>query len=314
MKYNLMAKSKTKTMVPVKDAKKKKMKGGKKMVRSPTFRSDLDTIARHISDPCNSDLNESGLPGQKGIISRFVMEQNIELTAGATASLTYLPATSTYSLDAVVGSSSVYTPNVLVVGGPGTTFLGGSSPIAASYRPLGACVEVFNYTPTVSRGGMWAILHTPANTINNVPTTTDNQFACANERGTFGDGSPVQALWRPGYLDDTYGIWDDLRGESTDLTDRNSVTVALLAGASDQSIRVRMTLVCEWVPRVANTANGIVTPLVGSSTHNIKSSQVVAVLDHYRPNWWSSALRKMGSVAVQGLNTYMASKGLPSFL
>ena len=245
MKYNLMAKTKSKNQKNVVKNKKSRVQKAPKMNQ---LQQDMMAIARHISDPCNSDLSASGLPGQKGIVSRFVSETNFEMLSGTSLSITYCPATSSYSADATVGSGNTFTPNILGIGGPGTSFLGGSNPVANAFRPLGACIEVMNYTPTVSRGGMWAFLHTPTASVYNSLTNVDNQFASANERGTWGDGSPVQALWRPGYLDDTYGTWDDSRNEVTDFTDRNSITFACMAGAERQDIRVRITLVCEWVP------------------------------------------------------------------
>jgi hypothetical protein len=295
----------------------KKMRSTRKRVRSAKGKNDVDSdiqrIARHISDPCNSDLSSSGLPGQKGFVSRFVEEIECIVPANEACVVGYWPGASSFSKHTgAIGFS--YTPNILANGGPGTNFLGTSSAVASSFRPLGVCFEIMNYTRTINRGGMWAVINMPVKGFTGVATTPARLQSASNERGTFGDGRPIQALWRPGLADDTYGVWNDANNEFKDQTDSTALVTVLSAGDAEQTIRLRMVLVCEWVPKIGETANGLIVPTAGASTHNIRSSQVVAALDKQRPGWWCSAIQSLGKLAIAGFNQAMVSQGLPGLL
>lgn len=295
MKYNLMAKQNTKMVVMnSKKGDKPKGKPKQKKQKSDPVSRDLEIIARHISDPCNSDLSSSGLPGQKGMIARFIHTLVVDVLAGKFAMYTFVPSTSTYSFsnNKLVGDEVI--PNILSNGGPGTSFL--NSNVAKSFRPLGACVELINTNTIMTKGGSYSFLHTPVETIHEVGSDAGQYMAAANERGQFGMDS-VEVKWRPGMLDDTYGTWDATGGEPKEFTDKNCLTVVLGAGTVDQTIEIRTTLICEWVPNIGHTANGLVTPLTGGSCHNIRSAQVVAMLDQQRPHWWYQTAKAAGKLA-----------------
>lgn len=269
---------------------------------------DLKALMSHIADPCNSDLSISGLPGQRGIISRFVQEEVVTLEIGEFWTFSYFPAITSYSTDITASSTVTFAPNLFSNGGPGTSFLGGNTPVAENYRPLGACIELLNETSNINRSGSWAVVHSPAQTIQGITTSARNLSASANERGTWGNGQSVMTNWRPGYLDDTYGKWN--YNVDADLSDKNVITTVISAGDRAQTIRIRVTLVAEWTPRLGTTSNGITTTLVGSSTSNLKSSQVVAMLDKATPKWWNSALQ-MGKNIYSAVNAVASS---PAFL
>jgi len=288
---------------------KRKGKKAPKRQGLPDLRRDIEAIARHISDPCNSDLSISGLPGQRGIISRFVSEINTTFGGGGSSFnndlfFSYFPSNTTYALSNQTAITT-FTPTLGQVSGPGSSFFNAENTPGNTFRPLGACVEVMNFTNIMNRGGTWGVLHTPANVIDGNPTTTSRLFAASNERGLFGSESePLMFTWRPGYMDDTYSTWAGV-GENVDFTDRNCLTLVMSGPEEVQSVRIRITLVCEWLPNIGLTTNGLVTPTAGGSTHNLRSSQVVSALDKAKPGWFGPMMKEYGMPILKNLGTQL---------
>jgi hypothetical protein len=291
----------------------KTLKGQKKpKVRTSTLveskkdlARDIELISKHISDPCNSDLSASGLPGQKGMVARFVSDIDVSFGTGTSQFFSYFPSNTTYALSGG-NSTHLFTPILGQYSGPGSSFFNSDSTPGNTFRPLGACIEVMNYTSIMNRGGTWAVLHTPANVIDGVQTNYQNLIGAANERGLFGSGTePLQFLWRPGYMDDAYSTWAGA-GEEVDYTDRNAITL-VLTGPDDnvQNCRIRITLVCEWLPNVGLTTTGLVAPTVGGSAHNLRSSQIVGALDKASPGWFGPMMSKYGPMAAKAIGNQL---------
>jgi len=248
---------------------------------------DLDLIAQHIADPCNSDLSASGLPGQKGFVSRFSANQVFTVEAGKHFWEVIFPGALNFDNGFPALGIDTYTPDIFSIGGPGTGFFNGGP--GYDYRVLGYCVEMFNITNTMSRGGSWSALHTTVDQVHKVESTVNTYRAAANERGSFGTNDSVMIKWRPGLLDDTYGLWhgaQDGKTEPAEFSDKNALAITISAPSENQSIELRHVAIVEWIPRIGVSNLGLSTPTVGASTHNIRSSQVAAMLDRQDPHWW----------------------------
>jgi hypothetical protein len=297
-----MAKTKNQGSQGVKNGKKMngtpQKKGKNVKSRSNPLQKELGVVAQHLLDPCRSPLTESGLPGQKGMISRFATVESVSVTGDHNYWLVINPGFLSYDSGISANVGATFTPSTMSKDGPGKNFL--TTGPGLTYRTLGFCLEVMNTTPQLDRGGMWNALHAPADVFYLNETSGANLIASANEGGTFGGETSVMIKWRPGYMDDTYA---DYKGvdDSWDLNDRNSIVLNVLAPSSIQTLSVKMTAIVEWVPKIGTTFNGMVTPLTGGSTHNLKSAQVASMLDKTHGDWWYERRDQLIGMGVEAL-------------
>lgn len=224
-------------------SRKKKSSGG-----APAMRSMTGLVATShwnmVRDPCNATLAESAYPGRAGMVNRFTSIQTYSGVTGQTAFMAqYLPAGLAFTATAPATSATSFV-QTFDQGMAGQTYVVGNS---ESYRVIGFCVNISYIGTELNRSGTIYGGILPASSIPaGAPHTVDAVKALLPNESRTPDRE-LELLWFPGTMDMDYA-------KNTDdvFKDPHNILVIAAEGLPDGlSLRIRQTIIVEWLPKVA---------------------------------------------------------------
>lgn len=218
----------------------------------------LENHWRMLSDPCTATLAESAYRGRAGIVSRFTGVTTFSAGAFTAAAFSYNPAATAGAQFAVAASNTVATPvydQVL----PGQAYLFAT---AEAYRVIGFCVDIDYVGTELNRSGMVYGGVLPANAVAGGVATTVDQIKVLLSNATRTPDREITQLWFPGVNNEQYSDKDNTNQVFGDAC--NSLVICLENMPAGLQIRLRVTTIYEWLPKV-NTGIIMPSPVSGSN-------------------------------------------------
>lgn len=206
-----------------------------------------------LSNPCHSTLSESAYRGRAGFVSRFTA---VQLITGAATDFGFFfvasPSSGSYSMQPTANSAVVNTPSYSL-SLPGQVYLLANADAA---RCIGFCVDIDYVGTELNRSGMLYSGSVPYTTVPAGGATTVDALKTLVSNETRTPDKQLTAYWFPGVGNEEYS---PLGSVSTGFDADNNVLTILGEGLpSTVQIRLRMTIIYEWTPKI-NT--GLMTPL-----------------------------------------------------
>lgn len=259
-----------------------KAKQPKNMRLQRTLRAGLDRMglayARLLQDPCGAPLAYPVWGSQEGsllvkteqIINVGVDAANLNGvfawcpgTATTTAFATMIECKSLASntnIQTATASGTGYTVTDLQANSPGRVFLTTQTSV---YRPIAACVEVMYNGSESSRSGSIGGGCVAGGTWYNTIITAD-QIAALVPHGERTPVGKTEFLWYPSGSDDIFQDPSDAIA-SQQVERRNSIIVNWAGLAANTGLRIKLTGIYEYKPKVAS---GIAMPTPEAGSRN----------------------------------------------
>jgi len=279
MKYNLMAKSKTKTVKKV--VKSKRSRRALVGTHSPANR-----YARLLHNPDNGDHIFDIYDGERGETQKFVSTLTLNTLSTQTSGLVFFfGATGNFYAGSAANGASPLTISPTNVGAPGEAFLNAnafkSRCKALKLELMPSAASFSNITGDVAAG---------VTTINNFvsgTTTVNNFFDLAKAYGPL-RRETVCSRWMPSGLDHTYAVYNQLPNE-----DHNGVFIAYRGWPAGIAISVRITYVVEYTVK-----NNIGIPPTGAVSIPIGHQHILGAMQQQDPHWHHSILDEVKRAGV----------------
>lgn len=263
--------------------------------------------AKLLADPCNAPLTRGVYSATAGsLVSRF--EADFILNAGPTevASIfAFAPGTGTCYGNAVPLTADTTASSLQFAGGtvPGGAFL---SATAGTVRALAACMQVSFPGTELNRSGIIGMGVVPGGTITPAlvagsggpgGTTTAAAIRQLCQHTERMPQNMAEVLWMPGDGDALTIASTKINAAATsnapDLEDRNLLLMSASGFPVSTGIRIRLVVVYEWSPRIAQGIVATVEP----SRSSFSVNDVVRALHLRDPHWYVNAYKKTVSAA-----------------
>lgn len=287
-----------------------------------TLRAGLDSMglayARLLQDPCGAPLAYPVWGTQEGSLL-VKTEQIINIGVDATnlnGVFAWSPGTSTtlafgtmIECKSLASNTSIqtstsgtgFTVSDLLASSPGRTFLTSQ---ASVYRPVAACVEVMYNGSESSRsgtigggcvaGGTWYYT-----------TITVDQIASLVPHGERTPVGKTEFLWYPSSSDDLFQDPSDAIANQQ-VERRNSIVVNWAGLAANTGLRVKLTAIYEYKPKVAS---GIAMPSPEVGSRNTMREVLGAIAGAVAGNpYVRSAAAAAGSQFVRAVNYQLSQR------
>lgn len=270
-----MAKSKVKS--------KRVSKPRRKQLANPRLGLDQHAIAhaRMLDDPCDSMLEESVYPGDRGYVQRFVANASYGAGAGATAWFAvWKPGNIVSTNFDSVTSGVTNALSFQKASWPGAAFLAGNT---SKTRAVSFCMT---FRPVASANNATGTIHfgvVNAQTFINGGSLSPDIIAsyCTNSvSAAQALINPLEVKWCPGGFDDRYCATTSL---SDDDSDRNVLIVCGIGFPPATGVQYRATAIVEWAPTGSSGVMQDATS-VGKSHNTIHD--VTRALKQKNANWW----------------------------
>jgi hypothetical protein len=257
--------------------------------------------AKMLYDPCDSLLEESVYPGDRGYVNRFQAVGTYGTGAGATSFMTFIKpgnicSTNFDSVTSATTNTLAYSKAAF----PGATFLAGT---ATKARAVAFCISLRPIASANNATGTIYFGVVNANTFrNSIVTSPDTAASFLTNSVSSAQAllNPLEIKWSPGGFDDRYA---DAAALGDDDSDRNILVVVGTGFPAASGVQYRMTSITEWAP--AGTF-GIIqdATAVGRSRNDIHA--VTKALKMKDSNWWWSLGTKTLGLAKAVVGGYAA--------
>lgn len=237
--------------------------------------------AKMLYDPCDSMLEESVYPGDRGYVQRFV--GGGVYGAGATANCWFAVikpgnqcSTNFDNNNPSLGSPLAFSRAAY----PGGAFLTANTSKA---RAVAFCITV---RPIASANNATGTIHfgiTSAENFRNGNTISPDIVSsyCTNSvSAAQALINPLEIKWCPGGFDDRYAPNNAI---SDDDSDRNVLIICGIGFPVASGVQYRMTGITEWAP---SGLSGIVQDATSVGKSRNTTADVVRALKQKDPNWW----------------------------
>lgn len=263
----------------------------------------IQAIAGLLNDPCNAPLPPPFLPGEQGMITRFVFDGSLINTGNNSGYLVFHPNTGwAVSNNAATGSTSIPASDFTIsaANSPGFNFLSAN---ATKVRGLAACVTVLPAALSITSitGDICVSSVSPSavRQIIGAAHTVDALASYTNARTAI-ERRAYDTKFKPSNLDSKYSSYQNtgtIIGTGTDIDDTSAILVVIRGVPTGSPINVRITWICEWVPKFNLGLSASVTNKPMAVDH----MAVGAILDRKRPNWWNNLLHEAGEAVSYGV-------------
>lgn len=288
------SKAKAKTKVSVKKPKQRAPGVG--------LTQNERAYAALLADPCNAPYGMGSIfQGTKGIVQRFDAQYTIATTAGATSGyFIFIPSCGSIATADLAAGNTASTINYGAPTVPGYNYLNTN---AGSVRGIAACIEVMTLASQANVVGVISSGNVPVQAITQGSSVTVDgmaQIAQITAR-VASDKSAVR--WVPAAGDQ----WYSLLGTTTDAAACNACFVAFTGLTPTTGLRVKVTWVVEWTPKVNL---GITHDPTAVSPNNVGSlDKVLGALKNHDNNWWYNAGQYAKYAYDAAKNVYSAYRG-----
>lgn len=243
--------------------------------------------AKMLYDPCDSLLEESVYPGDRGYVNRFQAVGTYGTGAGATSWITVIKPGNVCSTNFDnVGSAVNNTLAFSKAAYPGATFYAGTT---SKVRAVSFCISVRPIASANNATGTIYFGVVNAQTFKNGTVLTNDtaaSFLTNSVSSAQALMNPLEIKWSPGGFDDRYADTPNL---GDDDNDRNVLIVVGTGFPAASGVQYRMTAITEWAP--AGTF-GIIQDATATGRSRNDIHAVTKALKNKDPNWWWSLGRK----------------------
>lgn len=312
VKVKMMARRKTQK--PKSKASKKKVTMEEVIARKIDTNRDIhiNAIAALLNDPCNAPLPPPFLPGEQGMITRFVFDGALIGAGNGSGYLVFHPNSGwAVSNNAATGSTAIPASDfsISATNSPGFNFLAAN---ATKVRGLAACVTVLPAALSITAitGDICVSSVSPSavRQIISASHTVDSLASYTNARTAI-ERRAYDTKFKPGNLDSKYSSYQNtgtIVGTGTDIDDTSAILVVIRGVPTGSPINIRITWICEWVPKFNLGLSASVTNKPMAVDH----MAVGAMLDRKKPNWWNNLLHEAGEAVGYGVRNLSRSASM----
>lgn len=255
-----------------------------------------------LADPCNAPYGMGSIfPGSKGIVQRFDAQYTIATTAAATSGyFMFIPSCgSIATADLATGS----TASTIAYGAPFVPGYNYLNTNAGNVRGISACIEVMTLATQANVVGVISSGSVPVQAITQGSSVTVDGLAQIAQMTSRVPADKLSVRWVPAAGDQ----WYSLQGVTTDAAACNACFVAFTGVTPTTGLRIKVTWVVEWTPKVNL---GLTHDPTTVAPNNVGSlDRVLGALKNHDSNWWYSAGQYAKYAYDAAKNAYSAYRG-----
>lgn len=290
-------KRKTKTAKAMANAKRLKQ-------RAPGLGLTVNerAYAALLPDPCNAPYGMGSIfPGSKGIVQRFDAQYTIATAAAATSGyFMFIPSCGSIATADLAAGNTASTVNYGSPTVPGFNYLNTN---AGNVRGISACIEVMTLATQANVVGVISSGNVPVQAITQGSSVTVDGLAQIAQMTSRVPADKLSVRWVPAAGDQ----WYSLLGTTTDAAACNACFVAFTGLTPTTGLRIKVTWVVEWTPKVNL---GLTHDPTTVAPNNVGSlDKVLGALKNHDNNWWYSAGQYAKYAYDMAKNAYSAYRG-----
>jgi len=262
--------------------------------------SHAEAHARMLVDPCNSLLEESVYPGDRGYVNRFQATNSYGVGATSTGFIAVIKPGNACSTntDLAPGTVSVGLAYNLAAY-PGAPFISSN---ASKTRAVSFCISIRpNAAPNTATGTIYFGIVNAAALPNGLALSPNNAIALCSDSVSASQAllNPLEVKWSPGGFDERYSS----NTISDDDSDRNVLLVVATGLPVASGVNYRMVSIIEWSPQ---STLGITNDATSVNRSRNTVQDVTRVLKQKDPAWWWSLGTKVAGAVSATAKGYIS--------